>query len=624
MPILSKTACRVSLVKSFIRMGGWPRLFSSINAAPPVIAAAKEPYFITTPIYYVNGDPHLGHAYTSVTSDVVARYQRNFGKNVFFLTGTDEHGQKVQQSASVAGESPQSFADNVSAKFRLLTELLTCSNDDFIRTTENRHKLAVATLWGKLEESGMVYLGKYTGWYSVRDESFFAEDMLIDGKAPTGADVEWIEEECYYFRLSAWTDRLLEYYKENPGFIAPPGRRNEVIRFLEQEGGLHDISISRTTFTWGIPVPNDPKHVMYVWLDALANYISAIGYPDHPEHLKVLWPAALHVIGKDILRFHAIYWPAFLMACGLSPPKKVFAHGWWTRDGVKMSKSIGNCVCPFELLELYGTDAVRYFLIAEIPFGQDGDFNKAAFTQRVNNDLANDIGNLAFRVLSMIHKNYDGKIPVPLAPICAADTELLMASTVATKNIKRHLENLSLHQTALEVIKVARLGNKYIDEQAPWKLLKSDKDRAATVLFVLAETIRRLSILLEPITPSACEALFNQLGLEPSLRTVDSLELQIKPGTICSKPAVVFPRILSEEKEEASKSKVDISKTNRASKSKSKDSKKSPQKAVTKDGRLDAVTVRKAPAAFPVDKKYISHFVTPHGAKVRLYEFNRS
>lgn len=579
----------------------------------------------------MNGAPHLGHAYTSVTSDVIARYQRKFGKNVFFLTGTDEHGQKVQQSASVAGESPQSYADNVSAKFRHLTELLTCSNDDFIRTTENRHKLAVATLWKKLEESGNIYLGKYSGWYSIRDETFFTDDMLVDGKAPTGADVEWIEEECYYFRLSSWTDRLLEYYKENPGFVSPPGRLNEVIRFLEQEGGLHDISVSRTTFTWGIPVPNDPKHVMYVWLDALANYISAIGYPDHPEHLKALWPAALHVIGKDILRFHAIYWPAFLMASGLCPPKKVFAHGWWTRDGVKMSKSVGNCVCPFDLLSNYGPDAVRYFLIAEIPFGNDGDFNKQAFMQRVNNDLANDLGNLAFRVLSMVQKNYDGVVPTPSGSLSAADNELLMGSIVATTNIKRHLENLSLHLTALEVIKVARLANKYIDDQAPWKLLKSDSERAQTVLYVLTETIRRLCILLEPITPTACDALFTQIGVTAEMRTIESMALMIKPGTMCSKPAVVFPRIASDEPSEErnvpqkqnKKSQNPKMKTDTNQKQKSlKVDEGTPKSKLTASEVLKQAT--QETSTFPADRKYISNFMTPEGAKVRLYEYQHS
>lgn len=630
MPFLQRAALKITRRFRYGTPCLWSRAFSGMEPSPEEKAVVREPYFITTPIYYVNGAPHIGHAYTTVTSDVIARYQRHFGKNVFFLTGTDEHGQKVQQSALVAGESPQEFADNVSAKFRHLTELLTCSNDDFIRTTENRHKLAVATLWQKLEESGNIYLGKYSGWYSIRDETFFAEDMLVDGKAPTGADVEWIEEECYYFRLSAWTERLLEYYKENPHFISPVGRMNEVIRFLEQDGGLHDISISRTTFTWGIPVPNDPKHVMYVWLDALANYISAIGYPDHPEHLKVLWPAALHVIGKDILRFHAIYWPAFLMASGLPPPKKIFAHGWWTRDGVKMSKSIGNCVCPFDLLSTYGPDAMRYFLIAEIPFGNDGDFNKNAFAKRINNDLANDFGNLAFRVLTMIHKNFDGKIPVPKAEITAYDTELLMASIVASTNIKRHLENMYLHQAAQEIIKVARLGNKYIGDEAPWNLLKTDKDRAATILFVLAETIRRLAILLQPITPTACEALFNQMGLDADMRTVESLWRQIDPGTVCMKPTVVFPKIPEEQSEDSSSqlsqapapkknktnAKIDKNKT-KTSAAVSNERKGNLRKAIEEFASNTSVARQS-----PTDKKYISKHVTPAGARVRLYELN--
>lgn len=519
------------------------RLFSaSASESQQSESSRREPYFITTPIYYVNGAPHLGHAYTSVTSDVIARYQRKRGKNVFFLTGTDEHGQKVQQSAITAGESPQQFADSVSAKFKMLIEMLNCSNDDFIRTTESRHRLSVETLWRKLEENDQIYLGTYEGWYSVRDEAFFPEDTLVDGRAPTGAPVQWVKEECYFFRLSSWTEKLLRHYEAHPDFICPSGRMNEVVQFLQQQGGLKDLSISRTTFDWGIPVPKNPNHVIYVWLDALANYISAIGYPDYPGHLKVLWPAALHVIGKDILRFHAIYWPAFLMACGLEVPKRIFAHGWWTRDGHKMSKSVGNVIDPFDLIQMYGSDAVRYFLVAEIPFGNDGDFSHRAFVQRVNTDLANDFGNLVHRTCSMVKKNFGGHIPRPVGEFTEEDKALLDLSVVAMHNITNHLDKLALHMICSEILVVARAGNKYINDQAPWALLKTDVNRAATVLYITSELIRRISILLEPITPTACGKLFQQMGIPPDMRSFESLTNMVAPDTDLSDLCVIFPR----------------------------------------------------------------------------------
>jgi methionyl-tRNA synthetase len=477
-----------------------------------------------------------------VTSDVIARYERKRGKNVFFLTGTDEHGQKVQQSALTAGESPQQFADNVSAKFKQLVEMLNCSHDDFIRTTETRHRLSVETLWRKLEENGQIYLSTYEGWYSVRDEAFFPEDTLVDGRAPTGAPVQWVKEECYFFRLSNWTDKLLEHYAAHPDFISPSGRINEVVQFIMQQGGLKDLSISRTTFDWGIPVPQNPKHVIYVWLDALANYISAIGYPDYPGHLKVLWPAALHVIGKDILRFHAIYWPAFLMACGMEVPKRIFAHGWWTRDGQKMSKSVGNVIDPFDLIHTYGSDAVRYFLVSEIPFGNDGDFSHKAFVQRVNTDLANDFGNLVHRTCCIIKNNFEGRIPRPVGEFTEADKAVLNLSIAAMQNITKHLDNLSLHMICLEILVLARAGNKYVNEQAPWALLKTDLNRAATVMYVLSELIRRINILLEPITPTACGKLFQQMGIPPDMRSFESLTDMIAPGTDLNELCVIFPR----------------------------------------------------------------------------------
>src|SRR5215475_3326879 len=348
---------------------------------------SRERYYITTPIYYVNDSPHIGHAYTTLSCDVLARFMRLDGFDVHFLTGTDEHGQKVEKSAAAAGLDPQAFTDRVSAEFKALAEQLNCSFDNFIRTTEARHTRACQALWQKLVENGDIYLGKYAGWYAVRDEAFYAESELIDGKAPTGADVEWVEEPSYFFRLSAWQDRLLAFYDANPDCIGPRSRRNEVISFVKS--GLLDLSVSRTSFKWGIPVPGDPAHIMYVWLDALTNYITAVGYPDvDSDMFKRFWPADLHMVGKDILRFHTVYWHAFLMAAGIAPPKRVFAHGWWTNEGQKISKSLGNVIDPLKLVEEFGLDPVRYFLLREVPFGSDGNFSREQMVKRINADLA--------------------------------------------------------------------------------------------------------------------------------------------------------------------------------------------------------------------------------------------
>jgi len=376
---------------------------------------SDRPFFITTPIYYVNDSPHLGHAYTTVACDALARFMRLDGRRVKFLTGTDEHGQKVAQSAAAAGVSPQQFADQNSAKFREVARLMNISCDEFIRTTEPRHTRAVQALWQELERRGEIYLGRFAGWYAVRDEAFYDESELVDGpngrRAPSGAEVEWLEEENYFFRLSAWQDRLLAYYEADLEAVAPRGRRNEVISFVK--GGLNDLSISRTSFTWGVPVPGHPGHIVYVWLDALINYITAAGYPDRSDTFSTFWPAALHMVGKDIVRFHSVYWPAFLMAAGLAPPRRVFAHGWWTVEGEKMSKSLGNFIPPNELVERYGLDPVRYFVLRELPFGSDGDFSHRAVVGRLNSDLANDFGNLAQRVLVQINRNCDAAVPAP-------------------------------------------------------------------------------------------------------------------------------------------------------------------------------------------------------------------
>jgi methionyl-tRNA synthetase len=501
-----------------------------------------RPFFITTPIYYVNDQPHLGHAYTTVACDALARFMRLDGRQVKFLTGTDEHGQKVEQSARAAGISPQEFVDRISGGFRDMTRLLNISQDDFIRTTEPRHIRAVQALWRELERRGEIYLGRFAGWYSVRDEAFYDEGELVDGKAPTGADVEWLEEENYFFRLSAWQDRLLTYYEANPDAVAPHSRRNEVISFLNS--GLRDLSISRTSFSWGVPVPDDPKHVIYVWLDALTNYITEIGYPTDTNTFSTYWPTALHIVGKDILRFHAVYWPAFLMAAGLEPPRRVFAHGWWTVEGQKMSKSLGNFIPPQQLVDAYGVDPLRYFLLRELPFGNDGDFSHRAVIGRLNGDLANDFGNLAQRVLVMINRDCGATIPDP-ATLADADRALLNSSGKLLDNVRNLMEEQAFHLALETVWRVVAEANRYVDEQAPWALRRTDPARMRTVLYTLAEAIRHLAILTQPYVPAAAKKLLDQLNVPVASRDFMALaQAPLTPGTRLPKPQGIFPRFV--------------------------------------------------------------------------------
>jgi methionyl-tRNA synthetase len=509
---------------------------------------ADRPFFITTPIYYVNDLPHLGHAYTTVACDALARFMRLDGRRVRFLTGTDEHGQKVEQSARAAGISPQELTDRNSAGFREMTRLLDISNDDFIRTTEPRHARAVQAIWQELERRGEIYLGPFAGWYSVRDEAFYDESELVEGKAPTGAEVEWLEEENYFFRLSAWQDRLLAYYDANPDAVAPRSRRNEVISFVRS--GLRDLSISRTSFSWGIPVPGNPRHVIYVWLDALTNYITAVGYPDiENNEFSTLWPTALHVVGKDILRFHTVYWPAFLMAAGLEPPRRVFAHGWWTVEGQKMSKSLGNFIPPKQLVDAYGLDPVRYFLLRELPFGSDGDFSHRAVVSRLNGDLANDFGNLAQRVLVMINRNCDARVPEPGA-LGAADTALLDAARSLLDAVRAHVSEQGFHLALEAIWRVVGEANRYVDEQAPWALSRTDPARMRTVLYTLAETIRWLAILTQPFVPGAAGKLLDQLAVPEAARHFEALaDAPLVPGARLPKPEGVFPRFVEEPAE---------------------------------------------------------------------------
>ena len=501
-----------------------------------------RPFYITTPIYYVNDKPHIGHAYTTLACDVMARFMRLDGRRVHFLTGTDEHGQKVEKSAAAAGIDPLTFCDQVSEQFRALAHTLNISNDDFIRTTEPRHIASCQALWQRLIDRGEIYLGSYSGWYSVRDEAFYTEADLIDGNAPTGAPVEWVEEPSYFFKLSAWGDRLLAFYEQNPGFIGPDSRRNEVVSFVKS--GLRDLSVSRTSFRWGVPVPNDPAHVMYVWLDALTNYITAVGYPDmEAEAYKTFWPANLHVVGKDIVRFHAVYWPAFLMAAELAPPQGVFAHGWWTNEGQKISKSLGNTIDPFDLIETYGLDQTRYFLLREVPFGQDGDFSQKAMINRINADLANNLGNLMQRVLSQVQKNCAAAAP-EIGDLTAEDEALLGQARALLPNLRAAMEKCELHQALAQIWAVSDAANLYIDQQAPWTLKKTDLVRMATVLAVLVEVIRILGILVQPVMPDAGAKILDQLAIPVDQRDFAAIARgPIAAGTPLPAPQGVFPRI---------------------------------------------------------------------------------
>lgn len=510
-------------------------------------------YYVTTPIYYVNDKPHLGSCYTTTACDVLARFKRLDGYDVFFLTGTDEHGQKVRASAEKAGMDPQAFTDMVSQNFRDLCGAMNFSNTDFIRTTEPRHKRAAQAIWDKLVENGDIYLGTFSGWYAVRDEAYYGDEEVTtnaEGKkiAPTGAECVWMEEENYMFALSKWQDRLLKYYDDHPDFIAPESRRNEILSFVKS--GLRDFSVSRTTFDWGVHVPNDPKHVMYVWVDALTNYITAVGYPDvNADNFKKFWPADLHMVGKDIVRFHTVYWPAMLMGAGLEPPKRVFAHGFWTAEGQKMSKSLGNVISPYDLIHKYGVDATRYVLLALFPFGNDGDFSHALAIGKINTNLANGLGNLAQRTLSFIYKNCDATLPEP-GDLKPEDMALLTkAQTQMLPGVRLELDRQRFDK-ALEIIfDVVSDANIYIDAQAPWTCKKNgDLARMNTVLYVLAETIRCLGLIIAPFMPTAADTILDQVAVDKGVRNFATLNAAaaLKPGVRLPEPKGVFPRIIED------------------------------------------------------------------------------
>jgi len=517
---------------------------------------SRSTFYISTPIFYPNGVPHIGHAYTAMASDVIARFHRLDGKDVFFLTGTDEHGQKMQQTAEKEGMNPLDLATKNSQVFKDLWSVLNISFDDYIRTTEPRHHDASQAIWNKMADLGDIYLDSYSGWYSVRQEAFFDEKETTVGedgvrREPLGSPVEWVEEESYFFRLSAYQDKLLAHYEANPGFIAPGERRNEVMSFVKS--GLRDLSISRTTFDWGVKVPNDAKHIMYVWVDALTNYLTAIGYPDEADSRWKYWPADIHMIGKDIVRFHAVYWPAFLMSAGIELPKRVFAHGFLFNRGEKMSKSVGNVVDPFDLVERYGLDAMRYYFLREVSFGQDGSYNHEAIVNRINADLANDLGNLAQRSLSMVAKHCEGKVPVPGA-FSADDNAILKAADALLAQSRAAMDEQAIHAMLGAVWQVVADANRYFAVQEPWALRKSDVERMQTVLYVTIEVVRQIAILAQPVMPDSCGKLLDLLGLDADKRDFAHLgaDNRLASGVDLPAPQGVFPRYVEKDGEAAS------------------------------------------------------------------------
>ncbi|CFX36869.1 Methionine--tRNA ligase [Candidatus Filomicrobium marinum] len=514
---------------------------------------SATPFYITTAISYPNGAPHIGHAYEAIATDAIARFERLDGRPVYFLTGTDEHGIKMVQTARNQNMTPAELADRNTPLFRAMAEALNISNDDFIRTREERHHRASQEMWRRLEANGDIYLGRYAGWYSVRDEAYYDEGELSvteDGTklSPQGTPVEWVEEETFFFRLSAYQDRLLAYYEANPEFILPLERRNEVLSFVK--GGLRDLSISRTTFNWGVPVPGHPEHVMYVWVDALTNYITGVGFPDEADPKWKFWPANVHVIGKDILRFHAVYWPAFLMSAGVEPPRRVFAHGMVLNKGEKMSKSVGNVADPHDLVSTFGLDQLRYFLLREVAFGQDGSYSEEAIINRTNADLANDLGNLAQRSLSMIAKNCEGRVPTPGA-LTEEDRAILSVADGMYAKAREAMELQGLKKYLDAVWAVVAEANRYFASQEPWAKKKSDFARMETILYVTVEVVRQVAILAQPAMPESCAKLLDQLGLGEDQRSFSQLGEggRLASGLSLPPPAGVFPRYVSPEEQ---------------------------------------------------------------------------
>ncbi len=517
---------------------------AAVDRARPVVAAERNTYFITTAIAYPNGIPHIGHAYEAIATDALARFQRLNGKDVFFLTGTDEHGQKMVQTAQSEGLGVAELAARNALRFKEMDERLNVSFDRFIRTTEPAHHHSVQVVWNRMQQNGDIYIDTYAGWYSVRDEAYYAEEETVLGednvrRGPQGSPVEWVEEKSYFFKLSAYQDRLLKLYESQPDFIGPDSRRNEVISFVK--GGLKDLSISRTTFDWGVKVPNDPEHVMYVWVDALTNYITGVGFPDESAANWRYWPADVHIIGKDIIRFHAVYWPAFLMSAGIPVQKRVYAHGFLFNRGEKMSKSVGNVVDPFNLADQYGVDQMRYFFLREVPFGQDGNYNHEAIVARINADLANDLGNLAQRSLSMIAKQLGGVLPEP-GEFTGNDKDILAEADAMLAASRTAMATQQIHQWLNAVWAVVAEANRYFAGEAPWALAKTDPARQKTVLYVTAEVVRQVAILTQPVMPDASSKLLDSLGVPPDERDFAALGTRIKAGGALPPPVGVFPR----------------------------------------------------------------------------------
>jgi methionyl-tRNA synthetase len=517
------------------------------SSVPKPRSPERRPYYITTAIAYPNGAPHMGYAYEVLATDAIARFMRLDGFDVYFLTGTDEHGIKMLQTATKERMTPRELVERNAPRFKAMAERLNCSNDDFIRTTEQRHHVSSAAIWQRMAQSGDIYLSKYSGWYSVRDEAYYDESETRLGEdgvrlGPNGTPVEWVEEASYFFRLSAYQQKLLDLYAKHPDFVLPKERLNEVLSFVR--GGLQDLSISRTTFDWGIPVPGDPKHIMYVWVDALTNYITALGFPDtQAPKFKRYWPADLHVIGKDIVRFHAVYWPAFLMSAGLAVPRRVFSHGWILNRGEKMSKSVGNVADPFALADAYGVDQLRYFFLREVPFGQDGNYSHEMIVARINADLANDLGNLAQRSLSMIARQLDGVLPEAGA-LSDADRTLLAAADAMIVKAREAMKTQALHQVLSAVWAVVAEANRYFAGEAPWALAKTDPPRQRTVLYVTAEVLRQVAVLAQPFVPTAAAKLLDLLAIPAAERSFHALggAHRIAAGAKLPAPVAVFPR----------------------------------------------------------------------------------
>ena len=514
------------------------------------------PYYVTTAIAYPNGAPHIGHAYEAIATDAIARFMRLDGFDVFFLTGTDEHGIKMLQTAAKEGITPRELVERNVPRFKAMVAMLNCSNDAFIRTTEPRHHRASEAIWEAMEKNGDIYLGKYSGWYSVRDEAYYDQsETRLDAAGvrigPNGTPVEWVEEESYFFRLSAYQDKLLELYASDPNYVLPRERFNEVMSFVK--GGLKDLSISRTTFDWGVRVPGNPKHVMYVWVDALTNYITAVGYPDvNSEKFRRYWPADLHVIGKDIVRFHAVYWPAFLISAGVAVPKRIFSHGFLFNRGEKMSKSVGNVIDPFDLVKAYGADPLRYFFLREVPFGQDGNYSHEAIINRINADLANDLGNLAQRSLTMVARNFGGVLPKP-GTLNQRDNEVLNAADDMIDSARHDMEMLQPQRVLVFMWTVIATTNGYFADSAPWALAKTDPQRQGTILYVTAEVLRQVAILSLPFIPGSAEKLLDLLAVPKSERDFSFLggKHRIAAGVTLPAPAPVFPRYVERETQAA-------------------------------------------------------------------------